>query len=396
MALNPLPTNKGGFMNTGYGTRDEYMAAMTQRNAAVRGQGSGIVNSGVGGNANSDVAPTPKPISLYEQSLQKRLAGQDPTVLNAQKQQNTDTSLGKYSAMRQSQQQGQQAGFTPGTLQSQRLQDRATGQAAEASLSGQDRVNALARTSGEQAINDQKGLEDQKYQRGTQLVASIKDDKARQAAQSLINGGMDPEEAYNTVIGSNGTVNEDYRSAAPDQIEFDAFAATAKRAHPEWTPEQIQKAYTNMFDRTQGPQTQAEKDQAVATFQEQINRGETVDFSTPEGQAVLGQVPTYEQAAARGGNITTMASQNAGKLITLNGQPYIVMGSESPRTSTTSMTGSARHTDFLIVKDPNTHEVKYINNSTRAVSSTPPSGVSSSWGLLGNATAVGAAGVQLL
>lgn len=318
-------------------------------------------------------APYVKPQTAYEKLLQERLAGRDPNVINAQNQQNTDTAASRYLAFKTGNQNNENAGFAPGSLQSQRGLDRTQATSEEGILSGQDRVNALARSSGEDAIAASQADDQQNYSRGQTLINSIADVKARQAAAALVAGGMDPNEAYNTVVGANGTVNTGYRSDTPAQVELQGYKDVYMAEHPDATDADAtayaQTQLSNAHDTTTNPNHGAVVTQTLQDIQGKINTGDFagIDWNSDNAKAALGQAPVINTSTVYAeGSPEQFVSKNAGKLATVGGKPVVIQ-------KYTAYRSGDYHTIRIIqASDPVTNSPVWIDVDTGRSSSTPP------------------------
>ncbi len=97
--------------------------------------------------------PETDPAKLYISRLTDTLSGNDSTVKNARQEASTKNAVGDYLAHRQGQQESVQAGYTPGTLQTQRTIDRYQAPQNEMALARDNQVNDVARTRSDSALS---------------------------------------------------------------------------------------------------------------------------------------------------------------------------------------------------------------------------------------------------
>ncbi len=326
--------------------------------------------------------PQVKPQTAYQKLLAQRLSGNDPNVINAQQQQNTDTAASRYLAMKTGNQQNLNAGFTPGSLQSQRGLDRTQATAEEGILQGQDRVNALTRDSSQQTLTAANEQDTQDYARGQTLINSIADPKARQAAQSLIANGTDPQQAYDTVIGSTGTVNDQYQSQTAAQTELQGYKDVYMAGHPGATEDDAnayaQGQLNEAHKATNQPNHGATVTQTLSDIQGKVNTGDTsrIDWNSQDTKDALGQAPVISPATiSASGSPEQFVSDNAGKLVTAGGKPVVVQKYTAYRSGTDSNVGGQDYYHSIRIiqgTDATTGKPIYIDADTGKSSSTPP------------------------
>lgn len=285
-------------------------------------------------------APNPPPMTAYQTMLQQRLAGNDPNIVNAQAQQNTNKSMNDYMAMKTAGQTNVQSGFAPGSLQSQRVIDRGQAGAAQQDLAGQNSVNSLTASENQENLTASNTVDQQNYQKGQDLATSISDPQARAAFLAALASGQDYQTAYSNIMNSDGTVKSGYQS--PDS---------------PLTPAQLQQNQT--------------------TFQNNMNSGNYSgnDWTSDAGKQVLGAAPQFNQGAVdAAGGPDTYAASLSGKLISLNGKPVTVQQNVELRTGGDSTDGYT-HDNFIQGIDQMTGKPIWFDSKTgQSTTTAPPTG----------------------
>ncbi len=339
-ALQTQNANDNASANSGQTGRHAMLANGTypgsaQQTANIADNASANSGPGIGANGLNQSAPvtqttpTPRPLTQYQTLLQKRLSGQDPTVVNAQQQQDTNASLNNYQAMRTAQQTGAQGGLTQGGLQYQRGIDKAQGAAAEENLSGQDRVNALARSEGQDTMSMAHGADLEQNTKNSAFINSLPP-KAQQALRAIDAQGGDVQAAYAGMIGPDGTLKTEFQDATPSATKLQGIKDDLQTIHPDWSPEQVQTEATKQlgktYEQTQNPITEAQRTQTIQNLNGK--QPGQVDWTQPENKDALDSLPDTQLAQFNNDNRgeDSWASANAGKWVKINGQPYKVVG----------------------------------------------------------------------
>ncbi len=127
------------------------------------------------------------PVSTYIDRISQTLAGKDPVVQNARQDASTKNAVGDYLANRQAKQESVNAGYNPGTLQSQRTADRYQAGANESALTRDAGVNDLAR----QRTDTAMGAANQLRTEGVQQTETLRREGLAEI-ETLIDSVKDP------------------------------------------------------------------------------------------------------------------------------------------------------------------------------------------------------------
>lgn len=315
----------------------------------------------------------------YIDRISKTLSGNDPVVANAKASADTADSVSKYLARTTAKQTSNDAGYTPGTLQSQRVQDRNMASADTENLQRDNGVNQLQRDQSQSALTAANGIETDAKSYTENLIGSVKDPKFQAYLRQVQARGGNVQQAYDEGQ-TNGTVNADHASATPEAIKLQGFVDQVHTEHPDWNDAQVQseaqKRYQGGNQAVNRPVTQATTTQTAADILSAINTGNYsgINWSDPNIIAAIGQAPTLTGGAiTAAGDVQQYVASNAGKLITVNGAPYQVQSYLQPRIGVNHhLSGSTfTHHDIIQAKDPKTNKTVYIDPTTNKVSSEP-------------------------
>ena len=141
------------------------------------------------------------PASTYIDRISQTLAGKDPVVQNARQDASTKNAVGDYLANRQAKQEGVNAGYTPGTLQTQRTQDRYQAGANEAALGRDAMVNDLSRQRTDTAMLQSNQLRQEGNQEVETLINSVKDPVTQAYLRRIQAAGGDVKSALAGNLG---------------------------------------------------------------------------------------------------------------------------------------------------------------------------------------------------
>lgn len=138
------------------------------------------------------------PAKSYIDRISQTLGGKDPVVQNARQAASTKNAVGDYLASRQAKQESVSAGYSPGTLQSQRTADRYQAGANETALARDAGVNDVARERTDTAMSQANQLRVE----GNQQTERLRQEKLQQdetlrqeglqEIETLINSVTDP------------------------------------------------------------------------------------------------------------------------------------------------------------------------------------------------------------
>ncbi len=143
-------------------------------------------------------APETDPAKMYISRLTDTLSGNDSTVKNARQEASTKNAVGDYLAQRQGKQESVQAGYTPGTLQTQRTMERYQAPQNELALARDNQVNELARTRSDSALSGANQIRQEQNTQAETLRREGVDQterlrqEGRQDIETLINSVTDP------------------------------------------------------------------------------------------------------------------------------------------------------------------------------------------------------------
>lgn len=226
----------------------------------------GGVESPTGPTTTSPAAPVKTdPASSYIDRISQTLGGRDPVVQNARQEASTKNAVGDYLANRQAKQESVGAGYTPGTLQSQRTADRYQAGANEAALTRDAGVNDLARERTDTAMSQANQLRQEGVQEIETLIKSVPDPVTQAYLRRIQAAGGDVKAALagnlaNKPSGSvptdpNGTTNPTVQpgqttpgatnidpatglpiSETPAQLAQESATDWVKTLHPEMDP----------------------------------------------------------------------------------------------------------------------------------------------------------------
>jgi len=318
----------------------------------------------------------------YIDRISKTLSGQDPIVQNAKQSADTADSVSKYLARQSASQTSSAAGYTPGTLQSQRVQDRNLATADAANLNRDNSVNQLARDQGQSALTAATGIENDAKAQTENLISSVQDPKFQAYLRQVQARGGNVRQAYDQ-NQTNGTANVGVRSANPETVKLQGFVDQVHTEHPDWNDQQVQaeaqKRYQSGNQAINQPVTAATVTQTGAEIQQKVNTGNAsqVDWTSPNAQAWLGQQPTVTPATIQAaGNAPKYVAANAGKVVTYNGKPVVVDKDLQVRTGKNHQAGGGEyyHLDLVQGKDPTTGSPIYIDpRNGKSTTSAPPS-----------------------
>lgn len=151
-------------------------------------------------------APAAKtdPTKTYIDRLTQTLSGNDPVVQNARQTAGTQNAVGDYLAQRTAKQESVNAGYTPGTLQSQRTADRYQAGANEAALARDAGVNELARTQTDTAMSQANQLRTEERSDIEKLISSVTDPVSQAYLRRIQAAGGDVRAAMAGNLGTQG------------------------------------------------------------------------------------------------------------------------------------------------------------------------------------------------
>lgn len=190
------------------GYRAKKEKALTTTAAPSAGARTDLVGLQLGAPSSTTPAAAEKtdPASTYIDNLTKTLSGNDPTVKNARQTASTQNAVGDYLAKRQAKQESLNAGYTPGTLQSQRTADRYQATANEASLQRDNQVNEMQRDRSDTAMSQANQLRLEERSDIETLINSIEDPVTQAAARRIQAAGGDVRGYIaGTTTGGTGT-----------------------------------------------------------------------------------------------------------------------------------------------------------------------------------------------
>lgn len=302
----------------------------------------------------------------YEDTVRKRLEGQDAVVQNARNQSQSQNAVRTYLANRQAREGAVQGGFTQGSAQYQRALDRGSAQADSSNLQSENQVNELQRGRSTEALGLGRGLEQEAQARNNDLINSIKDPKVQYELRAIAASGGDVNAAYSKMV-ENGTIRPEYASESPDQAEFNAFAAKAKRAHPEWNDEQIQQAFTKAFDTEFQPTETASQTRTVEQSVQVMNAlapGKLLDQKDFETLRTAGKVQQFApNQVVNSANSDAILKENPQGIVSINGTQYRITDTHPPGS------GQGESTDYFTMVGP--EGTVYIDRAGN-ISKTPP------------------------
>ncbi len=158
--------------------------------------------------------PTADITKTYIDRLTDSLAGKDATVLNARNTAGTQNAVGDYIAKREGRQESVNAGYTPGTLQSQRTMDRFQAGANETALARDNQVNELQRQRSDSALGAANQLRTEGRADIDAYINSFEDPVTRSYLRGIKARGGDVMAAGNQTGGQGGTGNNGGQTGA--------------------------------------------------------------------------------------------------------------------------------------------------------------------------------------
>lgn len=151
----------------------------------------------------TETQTTVDPAKSYIDRVSQTLSGKDPVVQNARQEASTKNAVGDYLANRQAKQESVNAGYTPGTIQSQRTADRYQAVSNEAALGRDAGVNELARTQTNAAMSQANQLRQEGRQDIETLIESVQDPVTKAYLRRIQAAGGDVKSALAGNIGGS-------------------------------------------------------------------------------------------------------------------------------------------------------------------------------------------------
>ncbi len=299
-----------------------------------------------------------KPQTIYQQMLEKRLAGHDPIVENAQAQQKTNASLNEYQALRQAQQTGTQGGLQQGGLQYQRGIDKAQAGAAEENLQGQDRVNALTRDRSTEALNLSKADDLESNRKDEAFIASLPP-KAQQHLRQIQAAGGDVQGEYAKMIDANGTLVKGYQDATPGQTKLQGYEDDIRVLHPDWSDERVTAAALTKLGKDYDTENQPLDEAGKARVKAAVKAGTITDFTQGEGKGFLDNLDNTNPITAftNSKEVDAWAKANVGEYFKIDNQPFKVVGANL------EWIPDGGNVKSILVTDPINHRDVYIGQN---------------------------------
>lgn len=329
-------------------------------------------------------APTPLTSagSIYQQRVTENLLNPSPAVQGATQQAETNIARRNYLTRKQAQEDIAQSPFRAGSAQATRLMDQARAGANIANLGEQQALNQFSQGVSEQNLERARGLESDAYtkalgertneqiERG-RYSSLIQDPKARYAYNRMVASGVQPSQAYQTVVGETGSIKEQYRGLTPiGTLQEDARQwVSAVTDFQEGTPEFEQAVRDRMVaidEAQQEPLSDAQKQRQVQDILEKQRLGE--ELTSEEKQLLIGSgaAPqmTYQTIPRGKENVARWLEENPSGLVSIDGKLYQVqLGGRETTSYKDKVFGpdQPRHTDYVQVIDDEGN-TKYIWN----------------------------------
>lgn len=348
----------------------QYTPAATPQPQPIVPKAGPTPQAGQAGSTLQDPGQITEAGKAYAARVTQNLQGNNPIVQNAQQTEDTAAARRGYTARKSTTENLAQTPFTPGSAQYQRAMTESQAGVDAANQQGRNQVNAVTRQATADNMTAANNLEDQQYGRaigertdartqGADLGNSIQDPKAKYAFNAMVASGVDPKTAYQQVVGSTGTINEQYRGQSPVQNVQQDATDWIKATQPglvEGSPE-FKAAVTSRMQEVDAaqrqPVTDANKVTATADLKSTLNSGTPL---TPEQQKEAvksGVIPPLSLATIPSGpdGVNAFLKQNPSGQFAVNGEVYTLVNGSSPRTGRSKYTNSPRHTDVAEVKD---------------------------------------------
>lgn len=315
----------------------------------------------------------------YVKQVAQRMQGNDPAVQNARAQTESQKAVQNYLSKKTAAQTTQQAGFDAGTLQHQRVHDRAAATAQEANL-GLDRLlGDYTRARSTEALGLAKGIEDQERADIGSLIASLSDNPvAQNILRRVAAQGGDVRAAYAQMFAEGGgEFLPQYRPQNPAETKLQGIKDELAIMHPDWSPEQIDAEARALFTQ----RTNDEDAGAKSTRNQQLandalkrfNSGASWDSFTPQEQELLKQEFTARPASSIPTNEAEInaridATDTRQRLFNVDGQLYELKGyHQQTRWRKTAIGKDNEHYDWAVVRDVTTGQTKYISSKLGVV-----------------------------
>lgn len=338
-------------------------------------------------------AAKPDPISIYSAEMAKTLLGNDSTVKNARQTASTQNAVGDYLAQRQAKQESVNAGYTPGTLQTQRVADRYQAGANETTLARDNQVNEMQRDRSDTAMSQANQLRMEGRQDIETLINSVKDPVLQSYLRQIQAAGGDVRAALAGTLsggtGAGGTgagytgPTDEYgrpRSLSPAETTLKNAQDEAKTyGLVEGTPEYEEYVRARTIGASEGtvaPITDAEKArQKSARLENALTRGlqslsdeEYEAFLGDLGQTITSAIPTSKSAIEAAKNDPA----TRGIIKTPDGQAYQIQDYLQTTRWKRDAGHDDRHSDWAVATN-RAGETVYINADGEVVNFKPPS-----------------------
>lgn len=280
----------------------------------------------------------------YAERVTQNLGGDNPLVTNAQNTEDTAAARRAYLSRMGATEALAQTPFAPGSAQYQRVMTESRAGVDAANQAGQAGVNAVARQAGLDSMGQARDLEDQQFGRAIgertnqqlnarDLASQIQDPKARYAFQAAVAAGVDPQLAFQEIIGDTGTISEQYRGQSPVQaIRQDAVDwVKATTALAEGSPEFNEAVTTRMqaIDETQrAPLSEADDDRNIAGIKKKVRSGDKLTEDETETLISTGAVPQMSPETLPFGRVKDWVRENPDGLVNMDGVMVKVLPEE--------------------------------------------------------------------
>lgn len=327
---NNIFTNNGGTVPTSASTTVTSVSPTTSNNGITTPTWDPTKYLGAGYTPGAATTSFGK---LYQDSVAKRLAGEDSAVVAARGQQQTDSSRNQYVNAKAASEAALQGGQLPGSLPAQRGLDRAEAATSTANLAGEQDVNKLQRSSVSEGLQQAQGLEQSAKadadKRNSDLVNSVQDPKAKYFLQQVLASGGDVQAAYSGMF-QNGTLRSELTSSTPAQTKLQGIKDELKLTNPNASDADLQTMAIAQLKREQdaanAPGLAADKEKAAANIKQNFKG---TDWASPDNKAYLTGLEDVNPIAAFNSpkSVDAWVEANPGAVFKFNGQPYQVVRS---------------------------------------------------------------------
>lgn len=343
----------------------------------------------------------------YQKSVMSRLSGRDSVVENARQDTQAQTAVQQYLAGQRARDASAQAGYTPGTLQYQRTQDREMRTANDFARDAGRNLGDLTRARSTEALSMAKDLETTEQKAISDLINSVADNPvASNYLRRIQAAGGDVRKAYETLFsgtgisggdtGSGGGGGTDTTTGGSSGTDTITPGPMADAFRPQTEAEKELEAIKDelrvgnfqgdldaeaqrLYNQRKSDATRAADDARRAAnlaAAREIVATRGFDALNEEQRAAFLEGTSMRDASALPSTRTAIEEIVSGKIenqfYKINGTPYQVLDYYQQTRWNRGGGYDNRHSDWTKVKDLTTGATKYIRSDGIVLDYRPP------------------------